>query len=274
MSWIVDTYQAFYPGDVNSHEAVNGKPLSQHGIAGRREATGRGVYFAARECVSIPEDMKKLKLSVGIEGKRVIVQGMGNVGFSAARFIQEAGGIIVGLCEYEGAIYDPNGLDVNLVLLHRQQTGSILNYGKARNYTNSGQGLEQDCDILIPAALENQITAANAGNIKARIIVEGANGPTSPDAEELLIGKGCIIVPDMYANAGGVTVSYFEWLKNLSHVAFGRMHRRYEEQSNHYLASLMERMTGAELSKDQRNMLVKGPTELELVISEIGRANV
>src|SRR5690606_18448984 len=129
-----------------------------------------------RECVSVAEDMKKLKLSTGIEGKRVIVQGMGNVGFSAARFIQEAGGVIVGLCEYEGAIYDPGGLDVNEVLLHRQHTGSILDYRKARSFTNSAEGLEQDCDVLIPAALENQITAANAGRIKARIIVEGANG--------------------------------------------------------------------------------------------------
>lgn len=267
MSWMVDTYQAFYPGDVNSHAAVTGKPLSQHGIAGRREATGRGVYFAARECVDVPEDMKKIKLAPGIEGKRVIVQGMGNVGFNAARFIQQAGGVIVGLCEYEGAIYDKNGLDVNEVFEHRKATGSILNFKKAKNFTRSAEGLEQDCDILIPAALENQITLANAANIKARIIVEGANGPTSPEAEELLIARGCIVVPDMYANAGGVTVSYFEWLKNLSHVAFGRMHRRYEEQSNQDLASLMEKMTGTQLSKEQRKLLVKGPTELELVVS-------
>lgn len=267
MSWIVDTYQAFYPGDVNSHACVTGKPLSQHGIAGRREATGRGVYFAARECVNVPEDMKKLQLSAGIEGKRVIVQGMGNVGFNAAKFIQEAGGIIVGLCEYEGAIYDPDGLDLASVHLHRQNTGSILEYKNARSFKDSGEGLEQDCDILIPAALENQLTAANAPRIKAKIIVEGANGPTSPEAEDLLIERGCIIVPDMYANAGGVTVSYFEWLKNLSHVAFGRMHRRYEEKSNHDLASLIEKMTGNSLSTDQRKMLVKGPSELELVIS-------
>ncbi|HYH56097.1 MAG TPA: glutamate dehydrogenase, partial [Anseongella sp.] len=255
------------PGDVNSHACVTGKPLSQHGIAGRREATGRGVYFAARECVNVPEDMRKLKLSAGMEGKRVIVQGMGNVGYNAAKFIQQAGGIIVGLCEYEGAIYDAGGLDVADVLRHRSETGSILHYKKARSFTSSAEGLEQDCDILVPAALENQITASNAGNIKAKVIVEGANGPTSPAAEELLLKKGCILIPDMYANAGGVTVSYFEWLKNLSHVAFGRMHRRYEEQSNHDLASLIEKMTGNSLSRDQRKMLVKGPTELELVVS-------
>lgn len=268
MSWMVDTYQAFYPGDVNSHACVTGKPLSQHGIAGRREATGRGVYFAARECVNVAEDMKKLKLSTGMVGKRVIVQGLGNVGYSAARFIQEGGGIIVGLCEYEGAVYDPDGMDVNEVFLCRKETGSILNYKKAKAFfPNSAEGLEQDCDILVPAALENQINAGNARNIRARVIVEGANGPTTPEAEELLVKKGCIIVPDMYANAGGVTVSYFEWLKNLSHVAFGRMHRRYEEQSNQDLASLLEKMSGHTLSSEQRKMLVKGPSELELVVS-------
>lgn len=268
MSWIVDTYQAFYPGDVNSHACVTGKPLAQHGIRGRREATGRGVYYATRECVEIAEDMKKLGLTTGLQGKRIIVQGLGNVGYNAAKLLQEEGGaVIAGLCEYEGAIYDPDGLDVEEVMKHRLETGSVLNYKNARNFPESAECMEQECDILIPAALENQITKYNAPDIQAKIIMEAANGPTTPEAEEILKSKGCIIIPDMYANAGGVTVSYFEWLKNLSHVAFGRIHRRYEERSNRELGDLLEQMTGNPLSTTQRKTLIKGPSELELVNS-------
>lgn len=267
MSWIVDTYQAYNPGQIDSNACVTGKPLAQHGIAGRREATGRGVFFAARECVNVPEDMKKIKQSAGIEGKRVIVQGLGNVGYYSAKFIQEAGGIIVGLCEYEGAIYDARGLDVDDVVRHRKETGSILNYKKAKNFKNSSEGLEQECDILVPAALENQIHDGNIANIKAKIIVEGANGPTTPDAATAFIKQGGIIVPDMYANAGGVTVSYFEWLKNLSHVAFGRMNKRFEENAARNMVDMIERMTGQSITADQRTVIVKGASELELVNS-------
>lgn len=268
MSWIVDTYATFNPGQLDASACVTGKPISQSGINGRREATGRGVFYATRECVSVAEDMKKLGLTVGLEGKRVIVQGLGNVGFYSAKFIQEAGGVIVGLCEYEGAIYNAKGLDVQAVFDHRKKTGSILGYkGAAKEFKNSGVGLEQDCDILVPAALENQITIDNIKRIKAKIIVEGANGPTTPDAEAYFVKNGGIIVPDMYANAGGVTVSYFEWLKNLSHVAFGRMDKRYEENSNRTLVETIEKTTGVSLTPDQRKAIIKGPTELELVNS-------
>ncbi len=268
ISWIVDTYRTFYPTDINYYACVTGKPLSEHGIKGRQEATGKGVFFATRECVDISENMKKLGITKGLANKRVIVQGLGNVGYNAAKFLQEDGdAIIVGLLEYEGAIYDKNGLDVNDVMQHRNNTGSILNYRNTKNFINSIECLQQDCDILIPAALENQINESNVANIKAKIIVEAANGPITPEAEQYLIENNCIIVPDIYANAGGVTVSYFEWLKNLSHVAFGRIHRKYEQHMGHELIKILERLTGKTLTKSETKLLIKGPSELDLVNS-------
>ena len=268
MSWIADTYYTMNPGQLDAMGCVTGKPIALHGIHGRREATGRGVAIATRECLNVVEDMKGLGLEPGLKGKRVIVQGLGNVGYHSAKYLAEFGAVIVGLCEFEGAIYSANGLDLEEVVAHRKETGSILGFIKAqKEFKISAEGLEQDCDILVPAALENQITIENIGRIKAKIIAEGANGPTSPDAGKIFTNKGGIIIPDMYCNAGGVTVSYFEWLKNLYHVAFGRMHKRYEENANLNLINTMEAMTGVSLSPLQRNLVVKGASELELVNS-------
>lgn len=268
MSWIADTYATMNPGQLDAMGSVTGKPIALHGIQGRREATGRGVAIAIRECVGVAEDMQKLGLPTGISGKRIIVQGLGNVGFYTAKFLQEYGGVIVGICEFEGAIYNADGLDVEAVFQHRKATGSILGYaGAKQEFKNSGEGLEQPCDILVPAALENQITAENADRIQAKIIAEGANGPTTPEAEAIFYAKGGIIIPDMYANAGGVTVSYFEWLKNLSHVAFGRINRRFEENNNLNLVNMVEGITGISLTPAQRATIVKGSSELELVNS-------
>lgn len=268
MSWIADTYLTMNPGQLDALGCVTGKPISLHGIAGRREATGRGVAISIKECTSVSEDMQSLGLTPGLAGKRVIVQGLGNVGYHSAKFLIEFGAVVVGICEFEGAIYNSNGLDLEEVFKHRKETGSILGFsGAKKEFKNSSEGLEQDCDILVPAALENQITAENIGRIKAKIIAEGANGPTSPEAADAFIKSGGIIIPDMYCNAGGVTVSYFEWLKNLSHVAFGRMDRRYEETANMNLVNMVETTTGIKLTGDQRTMIVKGATELELVNS-------
>jgi glutamate dehydrogenase (NAD(P)+) len=268
MSWIADTYATMNPGQLDAMGCVTGKPIALHGIAGRREATGRGVAIAIRECVSVGEDMQKLGLMPGISGKKVIVQGLGNVGFHSARILAEFGALIVGLCEFEGAIYHPDGLDVEAVFQHRKATGSILNYpGAKQQFTNSMEGLEQPCDILVPAALENQITSENAKRIKAKIIAEGANGPTTPEAEKIIYENGGLIIPDMYANAGGVTVSYFEWLKNLSHVAFGRMNRRFEEKATTNLVNMVEGLTGVGLTPLQRSTIIKGASEIELVNS-------
>src|ERR1700743_1461372 len=203
MSWIADTYATMNPGQLDAMGAVTGKPISLQGIAGRREATGRGVAIAIRECVSVGEDMLKLGLTAGISGKKVIVQGLGNVGYHSAKFLSEFGATIVGLCEYDGAIYNENGLDVESVFQHRKITGTILNYpGSKLEFKNPMEGLEQPCDILVPAALENQITISNIGRIHATIIAEGANGPTSPEAEAIFTKNGGIVIPDMYANAG------------------------------------------------------------------------
>jgi glutamate dehydrogenase (NAD(P)+) len=267
MSWIADTYLTMNPGQLDALGCVTGKPIALHGIHGRKEATGRGVAIATRECVSIAEDMQPLGLTTGLAGKRVIVQGLGNVGYHSAKYLAEFGAVIVGLCEFEGAIYNSAGLDLEEVVAHRKETGSILGYHDATGFQTSGEGLEQECDILVPAALENQLTLHNIDRIKAKIIAEGANGPTSPQAAEAFIKKGGIIIPDMYCNAGGVTVSYFEWLKNLSHVAFGRMDKRYEENANLNLVNLVEKMTGVSLTSEQRSLVVKGASELELVNS-------
>jgi glutamate dehydrogenase (NAD(P)+) len=268
MSWIADTYATMNPGQLDAMGAVTGKPIALQGIAGRREATGRGVAIATRECVSVAEDMQKIGLTPGILGKRVIVQGLGNVGYHSAKFLTEFGALIVGLCEFEGAIYNAKGLDIEAVFQHRKATGSILGYaGAEKEFKNSMEGLEQPCDILVPAALENQITINNINKIQAKIITEGANGPTTPEAEAVFYKNGGLIIPDMYANAGGVTVSYFEWLKNLSHVAFGRMNRRFEENSNLNLVNMVEGITGVALNSAQRSSIIKGASELELVNS-------
>ncbi|MGY3055332.1 glutamate dehydrogenase (NAD(P)+) [Pedobacter sp. UYEF25] len=267
MSWIADTYMTMNPGQLDALGCVTGKPISLHGIRGRKEATGRGVAYAVRECVTVAEDMKKVGLTAGLEGKRVIVQGLGNVGYHSAKYLVEFGAILVGICEFEGAIYDADGLNVDEVFAHRKNSGSIADFPGAKTFKNSMEGLEQDCDILVPAALENQITAENIRNIKAKIIAEGANGPCSPEAEAIFTEMGGMIIPDMYCNAGGVTVSYFEWLKNLSHVAFGRMENRYAANSNANLINTLENLTGKTILPEHRMMIVKGASEMELVNS-------
>jgi glutamate dehydrogenase (NAD(P)+) len=267
MSWIVDTYMALNHGSVDGYGCVTGKPVTQHGINGRREATGLGVFYGIREACNFDEDMNTIGLRPGIVGKRIIVQGLGNVGYYSAKFFQESGAIIVGIGEYEGAIYNPNGLDVDDVFNHRRSTTSILNYPGAANIQITAEILEQECDILIPAALENVIHEANASKIKAKIIGEGANGPVTAEADEILNNMGVMIVPDMYLNAGGVTVSYFEWLKNLSHVRFGRLQKRFEQGSNTKMIETIEEMTGKQLSATEVQSLVKGPDEIDLVRS-------
>ncbi len=268
MAWIADTYSALNPGQLDAAACVTGKPVSQGGVAGRKEATGRGVFYAARECCLQKEDMDKLGLSVGLAGKRIVVQGLGNVGYHSAKFCREEGGAtIIAIAEREGAILNEAGLNEEEVFQHRKATGSILNFPGAKNIADSKAALELECDILIPAALENQITEENAPRIKAKIIVEGANGPTTFEAEDILTKQGVLVVPDIYANAGGVTVSYFEWLKNLSHVKIGRMGKRYEESQERRMLHAIEVLTGKQFSDDQRALVAKGPDELDFVRS-------
>ena len=267
MAWILDTYTSMRPGEIDALGCVTGKPVTQGGVRGRREATGLGVFYGLREVCNMPDVMKKLGLSMGVQNKRVIVQGLGNVGYHAAKFFREGGATIVALAEYEGAIMNPEGLNEEAVFQHRKKTGSILNFPGATNLAKSGDALELDCDILIPAALENVIDGNNAPKIKAKIIGEAANGPLTPDADEVFEKKGVLVVPDMYLNAGGVTVSYFEWLKNLSHVRYGRMEKRFTENMNSHILGQIEELTSKKVSAKERDFIMHGADEADLVYS-------
>jgi glutamate dehydrogenase (NAD(P)+) len=267
MAWILDTYMSMRPGEVDALACVTGKPVTQGGVRGRKEATGLGVFYGVREVCNIKDVMDKLGLHTGVEGKRVVVQGMGNVGYHAAKFFREGGAKVIGLAEFEGAITNPAGLNEEEVFQHRKKTGSILNFPGATNIQKSTDALELDCDILIPAALENVINGDNAKRVKAKIIGEAANGPLTPEADEVFIKNGVLVIPDMYLNAGGVTVSYFEWLKNLSHVRYGRMEKRFTENLNTHILGQLEELTGKQVRTKEREFIMHGAEEADLVYS-------
>ncbi|HUH73053.1 MAG TPA: Glu/Leu/Phe/Val dehydrogenase [Chitinophagales bacterium] len=265
MSWIADTYIQFNNNSIDGWGCVTGKPVSQNGIHGRTEATGRGICYGLMQACSISEDMKEIGLTPGLQNKRVIIQGFGNVGFNAALVLVELGAIVIGIAEYDGGVFHPDGLDILDVKKHQLENKTIRNYTKAHYLENSTDLLEYDCDILIPAALENQITVQNAPNVKAKLIGEGANGPITPAASKILAQKGVMIIPDIYLNAGGVTVSYFEWLKNLSHVSFGRLSSRFDSAQFSRLVNLIETKTGKSVGEKERQILTTGARELDLV---------
>jgi glutamate dehydrogenase (NAD(P)+) len=267
MAWIQDTYVAMHPGEIDAQGCVTGKPVSQGGVRGRTEATGLGVFYGLTEICNMHTLMDKIGLPLGVKGKRICIQGLGNVGYHSALFFQQAGAVIVGIAEYEGAIKNYNGLDVEQVWAHRKKTCSILGFPGAENFEKSADALEMECDILIPAALENVINAGNANRIKAKIVGEAANGPLTPEADDILNPKGILIVPDMYLNAGGVTVSYFEWLKNLSHVRYGRLEKRFTENMNHHIVDMVENLTGKKISPVERDFIIHGADEVDLVRS-------
>jgi len=270
MAWIVDTFQALNPTQLDAYACVTGKPLPLHGIPGRSEATGLGTYYGIQQAMANAEDMKPLGLEPGLAGKRVVVQGLGNVGYHAAHFAQaEGGALIVGIAELEGGIHDPDGLDVDAVLQHRRETGSVLDFPGARNIAVSAEVLELECDVLIPAALERQITAENAPRIRARIVAEAANGPVDPDGERILLERGVFLIPDIFLNSGGVTASYFEWVKNLSHISFARMTKRQQEISNRRIVEMMEQVTGKSVSTSEREKLTRGPREIDFVYTAL-----
>ena len=267
MAWIADTYQAMRPDQIDALGCVTGKPVSQGGIHGRLEATGRGLFYLLREACSVGADMRRLGLSTGLDGKRIVVQGFGKVGYWAARFCHEAGAAIIGIAEHDGAIVHRQGLDPEQVRAHMRDTGSVIGYPGAEALDRSEAALALDCDVLIPAALENQLTAHNAPDVRARIVLEGANGPTTPEADAIFRERGLLVLPDVYANAGGVVVSYFEWLKNLSHVRFGRLERRYRIHADNRLLEAIETATGKHLSHTERAGIVQPIDELTVVNS-------
>ena len=273
MAWMVDQYKRMNTTDINAHACVTGKPLNAGGIAGRVEATGRGIQYALREFFRHPEDVAKAGLSGKLKGKRVVLQGLGNVGYHAAKFVsQQDGALVVAIGERDGAIFNADGLDVEAVKAHISATDGVKGFPGAR-YDEDGQScLVADCDILIPAALEGTINLSNANDIKAPLIIEAANGPVTSSADDILRRKGVVIIPDLYANAGGVTVSYFEWVKNLTHIRFGRMERRREEARHEILVTELDRIRAdtpgvAPLSESFKQEYLHGATELELVRS-------
>ncbi|MCB9284223.1 MAG: Glu/Leu/Phe/Val dehydrogenase [Lewinellaceae bacterium] len=270
MAWIYDTYRTFKENDIDAAGCVTGKPVSQHGIWGRDEATGRGVYYGIREACNHKEDMSSRGLSLGTSGKTMIVQGLGNVGSFTAKIAQAEGDMkIIGVSEMEGGLYNPKGIDIFKLLEYRRETGSIKGFPDAKFFDKKDRTkvLEMECDILVPAALENQVTAENAGKVKAKIIAEAANGPITSIGEEILLKNNVLIIPDLFLNAGGVTVSYFEWLKNLSHMRFGRMEKRFNQNTYHSLINLIEDTTKRSIGARERQIIAKGADEIDLVRS-------
>jgi glutamate dehydrogenase (NAD(P)+) len=273
MAWIADQYRRMNTTDINANACVTGKPLNSGGIQGRVEATGRGVQYALQEFFRHPEAVAKANLSGSLDGKRVIIQGLGNVGYHAAKFLSEEDGCkITAIIERDGGLHHEEGIEVEAVKQWIAKHGTIKGYPDAQLIADGAKLLEEECDILIPAALEGVINLSNADRIKAPLIIEAANGPITAGADEILQKKGCVIIPDMYANAGGVTVSYFEWVKNLSHIRFGRMQRREEEAQHLVLVNELERLSadkglGWTLSPDFKARYLKGAGELELVRS-------
>ncbi len=273
MAWIADQFARMNTTDINARACVTGKPPHAGGIAGRVEATGRGVQYALQEFFRHPQDVARTGLSGTLDGKRVIVQGLGNVGYHAAKFLSEQDGCkIVGIIERDGALLDPEGLDVEAVKHHIIRNGGVNMFPGPRYIENGIKALEEDCDIVIPAALEGVINLDNADRIQAPLIIEAANGPVTAGADEILRKKGTVIIPDMYANAGGVTVSYFEWVKNLSHIRFGRMGRRQEEARHQLIVDELHKLDehlgdAWTMSPDFKDKYLRGADELELVRS-------
>ncbi|SMO86710.1 Glu/Leu/Phe/Val family dehydrogenase [Fodinibius sediminis] len=266
MGWILDTYRQL-ESDLNAEACVTGKPISQGGVRGRSEATGRGVYYGIREACRNADDMKELGLDPGLEGKTFVIQGLGNVGYAAAKNMISHGAKMIGVAEIEGSIYDANGIDLEGLMAYRKENESMIGFGDTKELEDNTAVLKAECDILIPAALENQLHDWNASEIKAKIIAEAANGPTTSEAHQIFKERGKLVIPDMYLNAGGVTVSYFEWLKNLSHARFGRMEKRFEENSYRKILKVVEDISDRNFTEDEMKQLANGADEYDLVDS-------
>ncbi|WP_075996258.1 Glu/Leu/Phe/Val family dehydrogenase [Salaquimonas pukyongi] len=268
MAWIADQYKRMNTTDIDARACVTGKPLNAGGIRGRTEATGRGIQYALRDFFRYPEDVKASGLKGDLKGKRIIVQGFGNVGYHAAKFLQEEDDAkITHILEYNGGLVNPKGIKVQEAKDWFTHHGSFKDCELGEFVEETKPLFEAECDILIPAAMEGVINLENADRIDANLIIEAANGPVTAGADEVLRKKGTVIIPDMYANAGGVTVSYFEWVKNLSHIRFGRMQRREEEARHRMLIEEIERATSNKLSKAFKERYIKGADELTLVRS-------
>jgi glutamate dehydrogenase (NAD(P)+) len=268
MAWMAGTYNSYRPGDINHLACVTGKPVSMGGIQGRIEATGRGVVYGLREFFRTPGDVKSAGLEGTLEGKKIIVQGLGNVGYYTSKILQEEDGAkIIGALEYNGGYLDPNGMNLEEVYRYKVKNKTLEGYqGPGKFFKDSSALLEAECDILIPAAMEGVIHQGNASRIQAKIIAEAANGPVTFAAEAILQEMGVVSIPDVYLNAGGVTVSYFEWIKNLSHIRFGRIQKRYDEGKNKQLIQAIEG-SGHKVPQSLKDKICQGSEEIDLVRS-------
>ena len=267
MAWIADTYKHLQPDDINYLACVTGKPVNHGGIHGRVEATGRGVVYAMREYFRDHEQTER-SLQGGLGDKRIVIQGLGNVGYHAARLLQEEDNArIVAIIERDGVLYNDSGLQVERVRQYINEHKTIRGYPDARFDADGAAGLELDCDVLIPAAMEAQVDEQNAGRIRAPLIIEAANGPVTAGADAILQQRGATVLPDILVNAGGVVVSYFEWVRNINHIRFGRMERRYQELHGHSIVAAIETMAANPLAASLKKDIVRGANELDLVRS-------
>ena len=266
MAWMADEFRKLHPTELNAWACVTGKPVNKGGIGGRTEATGRGVQYALQAFFDNPVDVKKTGLTPGLKGKRVIVQGLGNVGYHAALFLStEDNCLITHVIERDGSIVDQKGINIEKLKKYILENGGVKGFN---GYVDKGSEiLEEDADILIPAAMELVINKENADKIKTPLIIEAANGPVSSEADEILSKKGVIIIPDLYANAGGVTVSYFEWIKNLSRIRLGRLQRRAQENQTTLMIEALEKMTGSKFPDEYKDLVMQGSAEIDLVRS-------
>ena len=268
MAWIADEYRSLHPEDINALACVTGKPVTQGGIPGRIEATGRGVQYGLQGFFRHSDDVRRAGLDGGLAGKRFVIQGFGNVGYHAARFLEEEDCVrIVAIIERDGAIVNEQGLRAQDVGSYMTTHSGVEGFPDARFVRDGRSVLEMDCDVLLPAALEAQITAENAPRIQARVIAEAANGPVTYEADQILKKRGVVMIPDVYLNAGGVTVSYFEWIKNLSHIRFGRMDRRLEEARSQKVVELIEHATGKNITPELAADFIRSEGELAHVRS-------